>query len=63
MASSVPLAGEATDLGTPGSSADEMVGGGTVREPRTRLLGVLPFAVYTLAFLGVPTFALIVGAF
>jgi putative spermidine/putrescine transport system permease protein len=61
--SAVPVAGEATDLGTPGFSADEIVGGGTVRGSRTRLLGVLPFAVYTLLFLGVPTFALVVGAF
>ena len=61
--SSVPVAGEAVDLDILGSSADEVVSGGAVRVPRIRLLGALPFAVYTLLFLGIPTFALVIGAF
>jgi putative spermidine/putrescine transport system permease protein len=61
--SSVPVAGEAVDLDTFGSSADDFVSGGAAKAPRTRLLGALPFAVYTLLFLGVPTFALVIGAF
>ncbi len=64
--SSVPVAGEAVDLDTPGSSADDLnkgVSGGASRAPRIRLLGALPFALYTLLFLGIPTIALVVGAF
>jgi len=61
--SSVPVAGEAVDLDAFGSSADETVSGGAAKAPRTRLLGALPFALYTLVFLGVPTIALVIGAF
>jgi len=61
--SSVPVAGEAVDLDASGSSADDTVSGGAGKAPRTRLLGALPFALYTLLFLGVPTLALVIGAF
>ena len=64
--SSVPVAGEAVELDSFGSSADDrnqVVSGGAVKAPRTRLLGAAPFALYTLLFLGIPTIALVVGAF
>jgi putative spermidine/putrescine transport system permease protein len=56
------------------ATADQLVGGagegksrppafGGVRRQGPAILGVLPFAVYTLLFLGLPTVAITIGAF
>jgi putative spermidine/putrescine transport system permease protein len=56
------------------ATADQLVGGGAAGKPRRSglsglasrggaLLGVLPFAAYTLLFLGLPTVAIVIGAF
>ena len=66
--SSVPVAGEpAGDGGGTGllepPGADVLVGAPGRERAGLTLLGAVPFAIYTLLFLGVPTVALVVGAF